>query len=311
MPPPPPPVGPEDDEPPRVSVVVVTWNSSATIEPLLHPLVDDPTIELIVVDNDSADDTLATVAAHAPNAVRIRTGGNCGFAGGINTGADAATGDVLVLLNPDCVASPATLHHLADRTRAGADIVAPRLTDEAGAVTRSVRRRPRLRDQFVVALGLHKLVTALDPDDDGGASTASEPMAVDVVSGACFATPLARFRDLGGLDQRFFLYGEEVDYMVRVADGGGRIEYDPAATVVHIGGASSDQVSSGTDYILFESRVRWFHKHRGRVAAQLTRLALALWALRRRDRAAIRAMFSPMKRILTPTHPAPEPIRDG
>lgn len=293
----------------RVSVVVVTWNSAGTIEALLEPLVDDAALELIVVDNDSADDTMAVVARRAPDAVRIRTGGNCGFAAGVDVGAEAATGDVLVLLNPDCIAEPAVVHHLADRVRAGSGIVAPRLIDEHGAVSRSTRRRPRLADQFVVAAGLHRIADRFDPDADGGASAAAGPVAAEVVSGACFATPLSLFRELGGLDQRFFLYGEEVDYMVRVADAGRRIEYDPTVSVVHLGGVSADQVSSGTADVLFESRVRWFDKHHGRLQAQLARLALAAWALRRRDRAAIRAMFRPMKQILTPTHPRPEPVR--
>ncbi|MDW3219303.1 MAG: glycosyltransferase family 2 protein [Acidimicrobiales bacterium] len=294
---------------PGLSIVVVTWNSSATLAPLLAELTGHDDLEIIVADNDSADDSLAVAAAAAPDAIRIRTGGNCGFAGGVNAGAAAASKDVLVLLNPDCVAAPDDLRHLADRVRGGLGIAAPRLTDESGAVTRSVRRRPTLLDQFVVAAGLHKVSDRLDPDSDGGASSATAPVEVDVVSGACFATPLALFHELGGLDERFFLYGEEVDYMVRVAEAGHAIEYDPAATVMHIGGTAADQVSTGTDFLLMESRVRWFRKHHGRVAAQLARVALAAWALRRRDRAAIRAMFRPMKTILTPTHPRPKPVR--
>ncbi|MEZ5245290.1 MAG: glycosyltransferase family 2 protein [Acidimicrobiales bacterium] len=292
-----------------LSVVVVTWNSADTLEAAVSPLSGERDIELIVVDNDSADDSIAVACRAAPEAIVVQTGGNCGFAAAVDVGADAASADVLVLLNPDCVADPAALRHLAARVHDGVAVAAPRLTDGAGLVARSVRRRPRVRDQFVVATGLHKISHRLDPDDDGGASSATRPMTVEVVSGACFATPLERFRELGGLDPRFFLYGEEVDYMARVADSGGRIEYDPAVSVVHIGGTSADKVASGTDFLLMESRVRWFRKHRGRVAAQLVRLALTMWAVRRRDRAAIRAMCRPMSRILTPTHPVPDPVR--
>lgn len=291
---------------PRVSVVVVTWNSAGTIAELVRPLVDDPGIELVIVDNDSADDTIAVVEAIAPDAVTIDTGGNCGFAAGVNTGAAAARSDMLVVLNPDCVATPEVVHHLADRCRRGPGIVAPRLTDEHGTTTRSVRHFPRLRDQFVLAAGLHRLHDRFDPDDDGGATLATEPIEVDVVSGACFATPRALFTELGGLDERFFLYAEEVDYMVRVAQAGRSVEFDPTVAVVHIGGVSAEQVSSGTDHVLMESRVRWFAKHRGRWAAQAARAALASWALRRRDGAAVRSMLRPMRRILTPTHPRVE-----
>jgi hypothetical protein len=296
-------------DPPRVSVVVVTWNSADTIAELARPLRDDPGIELVVVDNDSGDDTIAVVRSTAPQAVIIDTGGNCGFAAGVNAGAAVARSDMLVVLNPDCVAAPEVVHHLADRCRRGPGIVAPRLTDEHGAVTRSVRHLPRLRDQFVLAAGLHRLHDRFDPDDDGGATLATAPMSVDVVSGACFATPTALFTELGGLDERFFLYAEEVDYMARVAEAGRVVEFDPTVSVVHIGGVSADQVTTGTDHYLMESRVRWFAKHRGRWAAHAARAALTAWALRRRDRAAVTSMRRPMREILTPTHPRPRTQR--
>ncbi|MEQ8840565.1 MAG: glycosyltransferase family 2 protein [Acidimicrobiales bacterium] len=290
-----------------VSVVVVTWNSASTIVDCLQPLAGQPDLELIVVDNDSADDTLAVARGVAPHATLLTTGGNCGFATGVNAGAEHATGDVLVLLNPDAVATAEGLRRLAACVRRGAAIAAPRITDERGTTTRSVRKRPTVRDQFVVAGGLHRLVDSLDPDDDDGASTTDAEMTVDVVSGACFATGLERFRELGGLDERFFLYAEEVDYCARVADAGGQIVYDPQVAVAHIGGASAEQVESGTDFLLMESRVRWFDKHRTPLATQAVRFALAVWALRRRDRAALRAMARPMARILEPTHPRADP----
>ena len=287
---------------PAISVVTVTWNSADTIEACVAPLAGHDDIEIVVVDNDSADDTLERVARAAPDATVVQTGANCGFAVGVNAGVAAATGDTVILLNPDGAADADGLRRLA-ATLSDSTVAAPRILDGAGAVTRSVRAHPTVRGQFAVALGLHKLLRALDPDDDFGATATTEPLEVPVVSGACFAIPTARFRDLGGLDERFFLYGEEVDFCLRVAAAGGTIRYQPSIEVSHIGGVSAEKTGGGTDFIMFESRVRLFAKHRGRLAAHLARLALLILAARRRDQRALSAMRQPMSEILAPRHP--------
>src|SRR5215218_9504634 len=91
-----------------LSVVVVTYNSSAAVSAALPPLVAQlgPRDELVIADNDSADDTLALVRGLAPQATVVQTGRNAGFAAAANAGAAAATGELLVFLNPDAAPAP-------------------------------------------------------------------------------------------------------------------------------------------------------------------------------------------------------------
>ncbi|MEM9519814.1 MAG: glycosyltransferase family 2 protein [Actinomycetota bacterium] len=289
-----------------IAVITVTWNSADTIQGCLTPFAACDDIEVIMVDNASADDTIARAREALPRAVVVQTGANCGFAAAVNAGIAASDAETVVLLNPDGSTTPDDVRRLTSQLDE-ADVVAPRIVDETGAVARSVRRQPTVIDQFVVAFGLHRVIPARDPDGDQGAGSAIEPLDVDIVSGACFATTRERFEELGGLDERFFLYAEEVDYCIRVRRHGGTLRYDPRSRAMHIGGVSAAKTGGGTAFILFESRVRLFDKHRGRLAAHLVRAALVVLALRRRDRRALRAMVRPLHKIVTPTHPTPTP----
>ncbi|RME29142.1 MAG: glycosyltransferase family 2 protein [Deltaproteobacteria bacterium] len=276
---------------PLASVIVVTYHSAATIRACLEPLAGDDRLELIVVDNASRDDTAALVESVAPRARLIVSGANLGFAAGVNTGARAATADALVLLNPDTRTTADDLLALVARlAEPGVGIAAPRILDAAGRRVRSTRRSPRLRDQVVAASGLHRLVPRLDPDrEPPEAARATRPVEVEVVSGACFATPRGLFELLGGLDTRFFLYAEEVDYCVRVRRRGLRVELVPTSAVTHLGGVSASHAPFSASALLRISRVRYFAKHRGRRAAAVTRRAWQLGALARAPLAALTA----------------------
>ncbi len=322
--------------PVSTSVLIVTWNSAATIADCVGPLVNHVGIEIVVADNASSDDTVELVRAESSAAIIVETGANCGFAAGINAAARAASGDVLVLLNPDAVTDPGTVRSLAEavRTDPRGGIAAPALVDEHGVRTRSTRRMLRVSDQWVVALGLHRISSRLDPDKETLTGADSGPIPVQVVSGACFATPTELFDRLGGLDTRFFLYSEEVDYCVRVAAEDGRVDLHPELVVRHIGGVSAALAPSATDVALRESRVRLFQKHRGSAAARLVQAGMLTgavvrllpsvvvdaarptrprWRRTRGQWAIMRALGRPTSRVLEPSHPVPAEFahRDG
>ncbi len=279
MAPDPPPRPPAPD--PAASVVVVTYDSATTIADCLAPLADDPRFELVVVDNASRDDTVGIVRTVAPNAHLIASPVNEGFAAGVDRGARRARGEVLVLLNPDTRTTGDDLWLLVERARRpGTGVAAPRIVDAGGRVSPSTRRQPRLIDQIVVASGLHRLLPPLDPDrEPRHVRRATGPVAVEVVSGACFATPRCLFEELGGLDTRFFLYAEEVDYCVRVRARGLDVELVPDSRVVHLGGVSTERATFSASAMLRVSRVRYFHKHHGRRAAAITRRVWQMAAL--------------------------------
>ncbi len=213
-----------------LSVVIVTHDSReavvATLPALTAQLRDDD--ELIVVDNDSGDGTLAAVRELAPAATVIETGGNLGFAAACNRGGAAASGELLCLLNPDAVPQPGW--------REAIELPA---TDGRGwsawqaLVTAEGGREINTRGGVLHFTGIGWA---------GGAGTAiadlpaSESLALEepgFVSGACLVIARELYEALGALPERFFLYHEDVDLSLRVRLAGGRLGVEPAARVDH------------------------------------------------------------------------------
>jgi GT2 family glycosyltransferase len=215
------------DPSPSVSVVIVAWNSSrelaGTIPALLAELSDGD--EVVVVDNDSTDGSAAAARELAPAAVVVETGANLGFAAGANRGAEAASGDLVVFLNPDAVPQPgfgeAIRRPMAER-RGWAGWMGL-VTAEQGRVINS--------DRGV----LH--FTGIAWAGDAGApverARPAGPVEVPFLSGACMAVPRELWLAIGGFSEGYFLYHEDVDVSLRLRLEGGTIGIEPAAVVDH------------------------------------------------------------------------------
>jgi GT2 family glycosyltransferase len=210
---------------PSLSVLIVAWNSSAelrrTLPALLAELGDDD--ELIVVDNDSGDDSAALVAELAPAARLVRMGRNVGFAAGCNRGAEEARGDLLVLLNPDAVPQPGWGDAIRRPWREGRGWAAWQALVANGDGTEINSAGNPVHFTGIVWAGGH------------GRPLAEAPAAGEVIclSGACLAIPLATWRELGGFPERFFLYHEDVDLSLRLRLRGDTLGIEPAAVVAH------------------------------------------------------------------------------
>jgi len=210
---------------PSVSVLIVAWSSSAelrrTLPPLLAELREDD--ELIVVDNASPDDSAAVVADLAPRARLVRMGRNRGFAGGANAGARAATGDLLVILNPDAMPLPGWGEAIRRPWLEGRGWSAWQgLVAEGDAATINSAGNP-VHFTGIVWAGRH------------GEPLAAAPGAGEVtaLSGACLAVPLDVWRRLGGFAEKFFMYHEDVDLSLRLRLAGETVGIEPAAVVAH------------------------------------------------------------------------------
>jgi GT2 family glycosyltransferase len=207
-----------------VSVVTVTYNCRDEIERTLAALCPQlrPDDELIVVDNGSTDGTVAAVLAAAPTAVVIESGANIGFAAACNAGAAAAGGELLVLLNPDAAPAPGWREGIglpcADGRGWGAWMAL--VTAQDGAVINT-------RGGVVHFTGIAWAGGAGEPRAE------VQPGPVGFASGACFAIPLARWRELGGFPPDFFLYQEDVDLSLRLRLAGEVVGIEPAAVVDH------------------------------------------------------------------------------
>jgi GT2 family glycosyltransferase len=210
---------------PSVSVLIVAWNSSAELRRTLPPLLAElrEGDELIVVDNDSPDDSAAVAKELAPQVKLVTMGRNRGFAGGTNVGASAATGDLLVILNPDAMPLPGWGEAIRRPWLEGRGWSAWQgLVAEADGETINSAGNP-VHFTGIVWAGLH------------GKPIIAAPRAGEVAaaSGACLAVPLAVWRRLGGFAARFFMYHEDVDLSLRLRLAGETVGIEPTAVVAH------------------------------------------------------------------------------
>ncbi|WP_440083978.1 glycosyltransferase [Streptosporangium sp. LJ11] len=311
------------DRPP-LAVVIVTYSSGKVVEGCLRSL--DAALagagpaRVVVVDNASADDTVERVREVAPEAEVIQNGRNAGFAAGVNAGIAAADGCDVLVLNPDIRLAPGSVLLLRQALALpGTGIAAPRLTGETGTLHLSLRRRPTVpRALGEALLGGHRAgrIPALgelvvDP------AAYDRPQTVDWVAGAAWLISRACLDALDPLDERYFLYSEETEYMLRAGAAGFAVRYEPRAVAVHLGGEQS--TSSRLWALSSANRVRMHRERYGRPRGQLMRLAVGLNELvravarggagGRRHRAALRQLVPLREWPLLPGEEGTSPAR--
>lgn len=214
--------------------------------------------QVVVIDNASGDSTLEALrAAQIPRVTVMESAMNEGFGGASNSAEAATSGDVVIFVNSDAELDSQSLGRLTTAVNAleGRVVVGPRLRSPDGTIQRSAGLLPKPFDLSVRALGLHwmaqwllrwpalRAVVRRAPlvAEYESAETATHPIGTSMVSGACFAIGREAFEELGGFDERFFMYFEDADLCRRAAAAGMPIRYVPDAVVTHIGGASSSE----------------------------------------------------------------------
>jgi GT2 family glycosyltransferase len=210
---------------PTLSVLVVSWNSRSHLERTLPALLPElgEGDELILVDNASGDGTVEYVRSLAPAARIVETGRNAGFAAGCNLGAAEASGELLVILNPDAAPLPGW----------GEAIRRPWTEERGWAAWQALVAGGDGTEINSAGNPIH--FTGIVWAGDHGRPLSVAPPAGEVIclSGACLAIPLATWRQVRGFPERFFLYHEDVDLSLRLRLRGGMLGIEPAAVVVH------------------------------------------------------------------------------
>ncbi|HEV2634813.1 MAG TPA: glycosyltransferase family 2 protein [Actinocrinis sp.] len=303
----------------RVAVVVVTWNSAAVVGELLNSLPEGLAgvpWYLVVADNASADDTVHTVenwlADHGGSAQGcvVQTGSNAGYSAAINRAfAHSATLDgkpfsaafILnpdIRLQPDCAATlVAALHTDTD---ASVGITVPRMLDESGRLTPSLRREPTLLRALGEAVlggraGRFPRLGEVVLDE----SAYRAPTVADWATGAIMMISADCMTACGPWDESFFLYSEETEFALRARDLGFLTRLIPEATAVHLGGESG--VSAKLWTLLTINKVRLYHRrHHLPASAAYWAVALLREAPRavlgkQRSRAAAAGLLSPAR----------------
>ena len=245
------------------SIVIVAADSGPLLRAAVaSALLSSTPVEVVLVDNASADGEIARVEARHAGDARLRVlrnDANLGFGPACNRGAAIARGDVLLFLNPDCELRAdsvggmrAVLDHDARIGLLGVCVCTP-----GGAPARGNRRRdPTLRRALASMSGLARFEPrwpALAGVEMPDRETAAELESVEAVSGACFCMPRAAFERVGGFDEAYFLHVEDLDLCRRVRDAGWLVAIAHSIRVTHAQGSSSHARP------LFVAR----HKHRG------------------------------------------------
>ncbi len=260
------------------SLVIVSWNVRERLRENLLALrsCGGASFEVIVVDNNSADTTIDMLRNDFPEVTLIANNENVGFGRACNQGLKVAGGDYLVLLNPDMKIQPSTLSDLKTWLDANqqADVTGIKLVDEQGKILPHVRRFPRLLDQLAIILKLPHLFPHLLDAYLRKTFNYEAAAQVDSIRGAFFVIRRSALEKFGLLDERYFLWFEEVDYCRTVQQSGGQVWYTPSATCTDYVGASFNQVGRGLKQKYFrESMLKYFMKWGGAGEVLLLRSA--------------------------------------
>jgi GT2 family glycosyltransferase len=271
-----------------VTVVIVTYNSAAHLPACADALslaLAGLATRVVVVDNHSTDGSAALGRRLWPAARVIDNATNRGFGPAANQGMAEAAGRAVLLLNPDALPAPDALHQLLDYLDAdpAAGIVAPRLIDAAGRPVLSCYPFPTLSTLAWRYLHLHRIA----PRAGGGrlfqataGSTSTAPVRVPWAQGACLLLRAEMLKRIGGFDENFVMYAEEVDLARRAATAGWTCVYLPIATVRHQEGSSAMRVPRFKLVSHYFSALSYFETHHPRQVPFLKALFLVDLAIR-------------------------------
>jgi GT2 family glycosyltransferase len=285
---------------PALAIVIVNYNAGCDLRGCLSSIAEHLTgfdWKAVVIDNCSTDGSEQAVASFAPRVSLVQNTQNLGFARAINQGMAATTAPFVLLLNPDARllsgAVESMYAELLSHPECG--VIGPAIVNEDGSIQGSARGDP---DMITGLFGRSTLLTRLFPRSalarrNVMTSVASRPgetsVEVDWVSGASMLLRRDVFNQVGGFDERFFLYWEDADFCRRVRTAGSRVRYHPDARVVHAVGRSSRTIralavrefhrSAYLYYSLHVARSRW---HPARWMAFVLLRARCWWVMKRR-----------------------------
>ena len=254
---------------PRLSIVIVTYNSRRQIDACLASLSMHPPSadhETLIVDNASPDGTALSVRQRWPHVPVTELSVNLGFAGASNVGIRQTAGELVLLLNPDTTVPAGALDALVASldARPDAAVVGPRLVDATGRAELSfgsmIGPLAELRQKLLVA-GNVRGAPLVGAYVNRLTRRARE---VDWVSGACLLVRRADADAVGLLDERYFMYAEDVDFCAAIRARGRKVLFAPDADIVHVRGQSVASVPRAVEAAYRRSQLAFYGKHHPR-----------------------------------------------
>jgi N-acetylglucosaminyl-diphospho-decaprenol L-rhamnosyltransferase len=268
---------------PKASIIIVNWNSLRLLRECLRSILDSEDagdLEIIVVDNGSAQDETVAIQAEYPSVITIRSETNLGFARANNLGYDRSSAANILFLNPDTRVIGSAIHTMMTQLRStpGAGIMGCKLLNTDGSVqTSCIQRFPTILNQCL-DLEFLRLKRPLWKIWGIGPlfSDTREPAEVEVVSGACLMITRETFERIGRFREQYFMYAEDVDLCYRARQAGWKVYFTGQASVIHHGGGTS-RGRNGDGWVAIMQRqaiLRFCREAHGRLYATVYRAAM-------------------------------------
>lgn len=262
-----------------LSAIMVSYNTRELTLKCLRSLFADcreMSAEVWVVDNASTDGTVDAIRREFPFVKLIANDNNIGFGAANNQAMREASGEYFLLTNSDAVIESGAVAGLIDYLKRHPHVAAvgPRMLNEDGTLQMSCYPFPSLLRAWIDSLSLARFVSYRSALGDFRSWDHDSERIVPWVIGACMLVRRSVYQQIGGFDERFFLYAEETDWQRRMRLAGWEIGFTPSASVTHLAGASGsyDRVRSRDRF--FTSHDAYHRKHYGLLGLLVYRLAM-------------------------------------
>lgn len=255
----------------KISVIFVSWNTQELTKNALVSLFAQTKIvdmEVIVVDNHSSDGTVAMIRKQFPKVILIENQDNKGFGRANNQGLKIAKGNYIMFLNTDVVVLDGAVDKLVEYLDMHPNVMAvgPRLLNKDMTFQHACRRKlPNPFNSFFHLFGLIKIFKNNKQINDYKQFTADPEITgpTEAVSGAAMLFRRQVYEQIGGFDEQFFMYGEDLDFCKRIFDKGWLMVYLSSAKIIHFGGQSSGKRKVKSLFNFYDAMWIYYKKHYG------------------------------------------------
>ena len=249
----------------ELSIIIVNWNTKEYLLPCLREIFErgqGMSREVILIDNGSGDGSGDEVKKSFPSVHVIQNEENLGFAKAVNQGLKTSSGRYILLLNPDTRVKNDTTERLVSFMESCSDaaVAGAQLLNADGSKQNSIANFPSLASELLNKSLLRWLFPEKFP---GKGRNYSEPFEVDSVIGACMMVRREAMKQVGLLDEDYFLFLEETDWCYRMRKAGWRVYHVPQAEVYHFQGKGAEKEKKRAKVEYYRSRSLFFKKHRG------------------------------------------------
>ena len=267
---------------PTVSVAIVSYNVKQYIIHCIDSINKSDyagRIELIVIDNNSFDGSLENIKQQFTDVICIQNTENVGFGKAINQATGIASGKYYLILNPDTIIEESTISTFVDylENNSSIGLVGPKIVNSDGSLQKGCKRSfPTIGVALPKLIGLDKLfpnsrlagrynLNYLDPD---------EIHKVDAISGSCMFIRSELFNKIGGFDEQFFMYGEDLDLCYQIYQQGFEVHYLPTTQIMHYQGESVKSAPYDSLNAFYQAMILFSEKHFSKGRSILSKLVI-------------------------------------